>query len=192
MLQWSKPFCPSRNLFTWQHLTDAISLCYFAWHYSALRSRDSSSQLQGKKKSLCACAVPLAGRWWQSCNDGNGAVWASPSEEIARVAAALFVRDLSVCNSIPYLREHVDLGLCLMLFGVLKAVLFAQPVLLSTWAQHLVGQTLPACNQLWSIGVHRLIVATEEWVSSLLTVTSHLLWIGGDSSDGHTLFQHAA
>lgn len=64
------------------------------------------------------------------------------------MAAALFVRHLSVCNSILYLREHVDLGLCLMLFGVLKAVLFAQPVLLSTRAQHLVGQTLPACNQL--------------------------------------------
>lgn len=55
----------------------------------------------------------------------------SPSEELARAAAAVFVKDWSVYNNIPYLTEHVDLGLYSMPFGASKAVLFSQLILLS-------------------------------------------------------------
>ena len=106
---------------------------------------------KGRKKPLCMCGPSR-----RSPDDRGRAVMMEAGRFAGRVlqrslasaAAAVFVKDLSVCNSIPYLREHVDLGLYSMPFGASKAALFAQLVLLSARAQDPVGQTLPVCNQL--------------------------------------------
>lgn len=58
----------------------------------------------------------------------------------------MFVKDLSVYNSIPYLRENVDLGLYSMPFDASKSVVFAQLVSLSALVQEPVGQSSPVGN----------------------------------------------